>query len=245
MAVALLAVVASVAAVRLAVVRVRQDREYYYASIAQAQSLIQQGSVARAREVLLNCPRSTSALGMGSPDGPVPPGNPHHPRLHQRDVFGGHFRSVSAPVKGLSFDGSGQRLATLGSDGSCKVWEVSSGRLLWARGDPTNRVESMVFHPSEDRVALVGSNRVAVCSTATGAELDPALQTGGAVLAVGWGPKSQLRAVVGGEQETRMLAADPGRRPEFLGLSLPPSDKARFTPDGERSCCGAAMPSRS
>jgi len=60
-------------------------------------------------------------------------------------------------------------------------------------------------------------------------------------MAAGWGPKAQLRAVIQRPAELRMLVVDPGQRPQFLETTLPPSDNARLTPDGERLVLSAPM----
>jgi len=141
------------AAIRLAVVRVRQDREFYYASVVQAQSLIQQGGIREAREVLLNCPEAHRHWEWG-----------HLMALcHQEALTIPDFTNILFPAltsvgeekvaKVLCFDRSSQRLGALGLNGVWKVHEVSSGQLVWTRGDPTNQVDSVVFHSSEDRVA--------------------------------------------------------------------------------------------
>jgi serine/threonine protein kinase len=56
--VAVLTVVSTFTAVRLKITSVGQQREFYYASLAQVQGLIRQGNIDRARETLLKCPES-------------------------------------------------------------------------------------------------------------------------------------------------------------------------------------------
>jgi WD40 repeat protein/predicted Ser/Thr protein kinase len=239
-AVLLLAVVASVAAVRLAVARVGQDREFYYASIAQAQSLIQQGRIDRAREILFRCREQLRQWEWG-----------HLMALCHGDILSipAHTNVVSISevtkgdepaVKALSFDASGHRLGTLGQNGVVRIWDLGSGEMLWSRGRASNAVESLRFHRTEDRVALVESNWLVVCSCVTGQELEAPVETGGAVLALTWSSNGQLRAVVNRGQEMVGLALDPGRPANVTGLRLPLTDRIGFTPDGDGLVVGSA-----
>ena len=237
--VALVSVVATVTAVRLAVTSVRQQREFYFASLAQAQGLIRQGNIDRAREALLQCPESQRHWEWGyliAQCHQAAVTIPAHTNIwSSSDLFA---LKDQEPVRTVSFDGTSRRLGTVGGDGTFKMWELSSGRMLWTRGGRDTPVQSSVFHPVLERVVLVESNRLLVCSAATGQDVEPATEAGGEVLAVAWGTNDQLRAAVGRNHELRFLAIDPGRPFRWLGWNFPRSERVRFTPNGDHLAIG-------
>ncbi len=235
--VAVLSIVSTLIAVRLELTRFSQQREFYYASLAQAQSLIRQGSVDRAREVLLNTPEPPRHWEWGYLMAQC-----HQEVVTVREATASAIDVVySLPlehVKAMAFDSTSRRLGALTERGAITMWEVPSGRLLWSRTNTADTVESMVFHPNAEQVVLVRSNRVTICSSANGQPLGPPTEVPGEVVATAWHRSDQIRLAVASNGRLRFHVIDPGQPSRSLAWTVPRTEHTRFTTDGERLTIG-------
>jgi WD40 repeat protein len=77
-----------------------------------------------------------------------------------------------APVTAVAFSPDGARLATAGSDGVARVWEIASGRQVLTLRGHTAAVQHVAFHPDGTRLATSASDAsVRIWSASTGEEL--------------------------------------------------------------------------
>jgi WD40 repeat protein/serine/threonine protein kinase len=65
-------------------------------------------------------------------------------------------------VSGIAFSADGRRLASGSSNRTVKMWDAESGQLLETLPDPTGAVQSVSFHPTDDRLLAWGSRDATV-----------------------------------------------------------------------------------
>lgn len=232
--VALLSILSVATAIRLQLASRGQAQEFYYASLAQAQSLIRQGNVDRAKEILLKCPEEFRHWEWGYLVAQC-----HQAALTLSTAAdAGAWYVENKPIRALAFDASSRRVSALADDGILRMWEIPSGQLLWTRGGSNDAVVSMVFHPTNDCVAVRSGNRLTICSTVTGRELAPPILVQGEILAMAWasqGPR-QLRVILGDAGLVRFQSIEPGQPLREQDWRVPRTDRTefKFTDDGER-----------
>jgi WD40 repeat protein len=152
-------VVSTVAAIRITASRRTEERESYYSLISLAQSLVEQGEIDQAKEALLKCPPRFRHWEWG------------HLlfRCHQ-DVLSipAHTDIKFDPmllwsdsvtlVQNVIFNHDGSQLASLGRDGSVKVWDAKDGHRIFALGDTNRPATAIGFNPSSGQLATVFSD---------------------------------------------------------------------------------------
>ena len=153
------AVVSTVAAVRIAASRQTEQRESYYALIGLAQSLVEQGEIDQAKEALLKCPPRYRHWEWGH----------LFFRCHQ-DVLSipAHtdikfdpllfWSTTVALVQNVVFNHDGSQLASLGRDGSVKVWDTKDGHQLFALRSTNHLTIALAFSPSLSQLATAFSD---------------------------------------------------------------------------------------
>jgi eukaryotic-like serine/threonine-protein kinase len=121
-------------------------QESYYSGITLADFYIEQGDISRALEELLECPPEHRDWEWGylmyrcHQDALSIPAHTDI-ELAPREIY-----VNDAPfLNTLSFDASGNLLATLGRDGRLKVWSSEDGRQLTSFGDAANPVTAFAF----------------------------------------------------------------------------------------------------
>ena len=72
-------------------------------------------------------------------------------------------------VRSVAYNGSGDRIATAGSDGTVRVWNAVTGEQLQAMTDHRGSVWSVAYNGSGDQIATAGSDgTVRLWNPATG-----------------------------------------------------------------------------
>lgn len=234
-AVLALAVVSTAAAIRLEIARQHQERERYYADIGLAKQHIEEGNIDRAMALLLHAPPRFRHWEWG--------------RLlylcHQEILTLPAHTNVLSPyamrltdgntsVEALQFAPSGAILATLGGDGTLKLWDTTGGGKVFETGGGTNRVIRYAFSPDGSALAVIEGGRVQLRDARNGALRWEDLGNGPRYAHLAWHPDGRRLAagkrngeitVFGVSGESRILA--PGAtRGQLTGLYC--------TPDGSR-----------
>jgi len=141
------AVVSTVAAVRVAASRASEWREShyrYYRSVQVAQGQIQQGDVDLARETLLECPKELRHWEWG-----------HLMLLCHQDIA--QLKGHTSNITQLRFSPNSKLLASLDADGLLHVWDWLEGKAVFSHTNASNRAVSAVWI-SQGRQLLVGTS---------------------------------------------------------------------------------------
>lgn len=148
--------VSTVAIERIAAARQQEKRERYAANIALADRYIKEGSIDRARDLLLQCPDDLRHWEWGHllylchQDILSIPAHTNRPRER--------FFGITRLIRDLGFDARARWLATQGHEGSLKVWELKEGRLAFALETPDERVSAWAWRPGGGELAVGTSN---------------------------------------------------------------------------------------
>ncbi len=155
-------VVSAVAAIRIAASRRTQERENYYSLIGLAQSLVDQGEIDQAKDALLKCPPRFRHWEWG-----------HLMfRCHQDVLSIAAHTDIKfdpkllelgplALVQNVIFNHDGSQFASLGRDGSVKVWDATDGHRLFGLGDTNRPATAVLFSPAAPQLAAVFSDGAA------------------------------------------------------------------------------------
>lgn len=136
-------------------------------------------------------------------------------------------------VTGVAFSPDGKRIASAGSDGAVRVWELPGGEPVQTLQGSAKWLRGVAFGPG-GRVATAGGDRVVrVWDATTGKETNTLIGHPRAVGAVAFSPDGTRIASAGGDarvwdpsagQEARVLL----RGPNAVGI-----DGVAFSPDGK------------
>jgi len=194
-AVLAVAVVSATAAVRIAKSREAEQREGYYNRIALASSLIEKGDIQRAKEILVECPERYRHWEWG------------HLllRCHQ-DILSipAHtnaeldlaWRIPVNRILDVQFDMDGSRLATLGRDGSVKVWNPADGQKLFTIGGTNHPATAIAFSPAKAQLVIAFADQtLELWHTATWERLFSARLEGEPARRVSWSPDGSRLAL--------------------------------------------------
>lgn len=150
----------------------------------------------------------------------------------------------SGKVTAVSFSRDGARLASASTDGTLKIWDVTSRALLRDIRAGQGALHAVAFAPDGHLVATAGSNgTVAVWDARTLARLRTDACGEGPVNALAFSPDSQLLASTTWRPEEHVVVlrdADSGTpRPPLVAPGGEPRALA-FSPDGSRLALGVA-----
>lgn len=215
------ALISTIAAVRVTLSHKAQERETYHASIQLANHYIRDGSIDRAREILMECPARFRHWEWG-----------RLMFLCHQDLLS--IQAHTNQVIALAVHPRGQRAASLAQDGQAKVFDLENGRELFAFGGPSNAVLALAFSPNGQQLALACSQRVArIFDAENWRPLVVLSNHVGAVSQVAFSPESQILATVSEDKTLRLSDAITGReihrltghREPILSLSLSPNGR--------------------
>lgn len=169
------------------------------------------------------------AMLTNQPEAEVPP-------VHS---FSGH----DGPILGLALHPDGRSLATSGSDGTVRLWDLGTGYNHAVLRGHRGRVSALAFHPDGRSLASGGvqPSDVRVWDLTRPVEYIPAIVLGGAKLeidAIGFNPAGELNVLAKGGKRFRWNPAD-GRDTEIPGVPstwdwLSPAVPAALSADGKR-----------
>lgn len=145
----------SVSAWRIAVSRQQQRLEMYAANIALADRYIRDGSVDRAKELLLKCPAELRHWEWGHLMFLC-----HQPLLTINVESNRAKLFYSASITSLGFDASARLLASHESAGRVQVWSLDGGQSVYSVGDSNNPALCWSFDGAGARLAVGFSNGV-------------------------------------------------------------------------------------
>jgi WD40 repeat protein len=145
------------------------------------------------------------------------------------ELQAGHAGSVF----GLSFSPKGRLLASAGSDGSIKIWDLRGGRELRTLSGHAGQATSVAFNPDGSLLASAGTDKTINIWNAMSGELVKSL-TGhsGAVLTVAFSPDGQLLASAGAHGEVKIWSVSQSRVVASLEGHLGWVTKVAFNADG-------------
>ena len=145
-----------------------------------------------------------------SPDGRVLAGGGD--KLTLRDPAAGLVQATIdglMNVRNLAFSPDNLELAAVSSDGSVRLWNLTTGRPHGLAVDPTIRISSIAFSPNGLVIAAGGNDQlVRLWDTATGAELTALAGYTGEVSRVAFAPDGAIHAS-GGNDGLRLWSVAP------------------------------------
>jgi GTPase SAR1 family protein len=144
-------------------------------------------------------------------------------------------------VMSITFDPEGRVLASGGHDGTVKLWEVDSGKLLRTLGGHKNAVVSVAFNPEGRTLASGSSDRtIKLWDVASGKLLRTIEGHGGAVMSVTFDPEGQTLASGGRNKTVKLWEADSGKLLRTLGGHEDYVWSLAFNPEGRMLASGSS-----
>jgi WD40 repeat protein/DNA-binding SARP family transcriptional activator len=158
------------------------------------------------------------------------------PELHILRTIPAHKQ---AP--GVAFSPDGTRLASMGVDGTAKVWDASTGQeLLTLPGEPGDSGLVVAFSPDGKLLATFSTTKVVVWDAASGQKLFTLAgkSIGPTITHIGFSPDGQRLAVANMDGAPKVW--DLSTRAEVFSLTghEQPCDGIAYSPDGKRLATG-------
>ena len=147
----------------------------------------------------------------------------------QASAFAGHERYCTC----VAFASAGAVLASAGEDGTIRLWQTATGKLIRTMKVSQNSISWVGFAPDGTTLAYATRGKIGFCEVATGRELPQlaapevvalAFSPDGATLASGGSADENVRLweVATGAERRRL----PGHRLGVLGVTFSPDGKA-------------------
>jgi WD40 repeat protein len=127
----------------------------------------------------------------------------------------------------LAFSPDSKRLLTGGSDGTVRIWDAWSGKLLVEFRDHSSTVRAAVFSPDGRQVVSCSRDEVRVWDSATGKPVTP-LVVECPTAGLAFSPDGKRLAIVGTDKQTRVVGVATNKV-----LFTVPAESVAFSPDGK------------
>jgi WD40 repeat protein len=149
------------------------------------------------------------------------------------------LRGHQGPVHRAAFSPDGKLVVTAGADGTARVWDSASGKLvsdLVSHGEGSSDVVDAVFSPDGRRVATASTDRTArLWDPVTGGQVGKTMNHEGAVLRVGFRFDGLQLVTASADGTARLWDAASGEPlPQPALRQAGPILDACFSPDGTR-----------
>lgn len=161
------------------------------------------------------------------------------PELHSVLTIAAHQPGGSP---GVAYSPDGQRLASIGVDGTARVWDAATGEMVYSlSGDPDTIGYDIAFSPDGKLLAASWLSQVLIWDAASGELL---LRLPGQVMGMGttdrlaFSPDSARLAVANMDGQPRIFDIASGRELLVLAGHEGVTDGLAFSPDGKRLATG-------
>ncbi|MFL6260862.1 MAG: pentapeptide repeat-containing protein [Thermoanaerobaculia bacterium] len=138
-------------------------------------------------------------------------------------------------IQSVAWNPDGTVLATASDDGTIKLWDAASGRLLNTLAGHESWVRSVAWAPDGQRLASAGDDKtVRLWEASSGRALNTLAGHESSVLTVAWAPDGQRLASAGYDKTVRLWEASSGRALNTLAGTENWVFSVAWAPDGQR-----------
>ncbi len=145
------------------------------------------------------------------------------------------LRGYADAIYGVAFSPDGARLATANSNGTTKVWDASSGQMLFTLAGQTGAVRGLAFNPDGTRLATANDDdTVKIWDVAAGHVARTLVGHSGAVNSVTFSPNGTRLATASWDETAKVWDATIGQVALTLAGHTGTVWDVAFSPDGSR-----------
>jgi WD40 repeat protein/serine/threonine protein kinase len=227
---------------REALARRELDRQLYFAHMQLAQQAWHAGEMGRVEQLLNRyLPRADQ------PDHRGWEWNYLKARCHGLLTLRGHTGTVRA----IAWSPDGGRLASVGSDGSVRVWHTADGGPGWHTAGHTNAATAVDWSPNGKHLATCGGDgTIRLWDTQDGRQIRaivvvPEDQPTRSLFSLAWSPDGKMLASGTSSSEVLIWDADTGQKIRALEGHSHYVNALAWSPDGRLLASGAFLSDKS